>query len=693
VTHRTAKHGQRVLIAAPFGRDAESVALLLGREGYATSICRDIPELTEALDDYTGAILLTEEALRGDMTLFQRALESQPAWSDVPFVLLAARKSGSMHRVDSVRNKLPAVATTVIVLERPVGSVSLISAVESAMRARQKQFEIRDRMLELSESRKALEASEAELRLIADSMPVLIAFVDASYRYRFANKAYEDWFGRRAQDVVGQTVWDLVGQPAFEERRVAMEEALAGKESRIELPLPRVDGTSRDCEIRYLPRRSENGEIDGFHVFVLDITERKQSEKVLRRAAEELEERVSERTRELHTEMANREKVEAALRQSHKMEAVGQLTGGIAHDFNNMLTGIIGSIDVIRRRLASGRTDDLDRFMDAASVSANRAASLTQRLLAFSRRQSLDSKATDVNALIASLEDLLSRTIDERSQLAMKLDKTISPALTDANQLESAILNLAINARDAMPDGGSLRIETREVTLDSGHVSASPGVKPGRYILITVSDSGVGMAPELIERVFEPFFTTKPIGQGTGLGLSMVYGFARQSGGQVRIHSEVGKGTSVTIYLPVAIGLEPSQDEALPNTTPMGHGQTVLLVEDDASVRLLVRDVLEELGYAALEAAEPQTGVALLSSKRTIDLMISDVGLPGMNGRQLAEIAREHHPDLPVLFITGYAENAAIRSGFLGTNMAMITKPFSLDVLAAKIGEMLGNDR
>ncbi len=688
--HRTATEGHRVLIAAPFGRDAESVAALLQREGYDTCICVDTLALTDALDDDTGLVLLTEEALRGDIAPLEHALATQPAWSDVPFILLAAHRSAVMPRVESARRRLPNTATSVIVLERPIGSVSLLSAVEAAMRTRQKQFEIRDHMRNLSDSRKALEASESELRLIADSLPVLIAFVDRDYRYRFANKAYEDWFGHRVQDVIGSRVWDVVGNQAFEQRRASMEIALAGQECRLELPWQHMDGMTRDTEIRYLPRHAENGEVDGFHVFVLDITERKRAEDVLRQSAEKLEERVRERTGELQVEMANREKAEAALRQSQKMEAVGQLTGGIAHDFNNMLTGIIGSVDVIRRRLAAGRTDDLDRFMDAASVSANRAASLTQRLLAFSRRQSLDSKATDINALITSLSDLVSRTIDERSQLELTLDAGVALALTDSNQLESAILNLAINARDAMPYGGKLRIQTREAALDRKQVSTTNGLKPGRYVLISVSDTGVGMPPDLVERVFEPFFTTKPIGQGTGLGLSMVYGFAQQSGGQVRIHSVVGQGTSVTIYLPAATADQSPVAEPSPTATPQGNGQTVLLVEDDASVRLLVRDVLEELGYAALEAADPQAGVSLLCSGRKIDLMVSDVGLPGMNGRQLAEIARQEHPQLPVLFITGYAENAAIRSEFLGTNMDMITKPFSLDVLAAKIGEMLG---
>nr|WP_285236576.1 ATP-binding protein [Sphingobium sp. BHU LFT2] len=370
------------------------------------------------------------------------------------------------------------------------------------------------------------------------------------------------------------------------------------------------------------------------------------------------------------------------------MEAVGQLTGGIAHDFNNMLTGVIGAIDIMKRRIASGRLDDLDRFMDAASVSAQRAAGLTARLLAFSRRQSLDSRPTDVNALIASLEDLLCRTMSEQISVSILSARDIPPAVVDANQLESAILNLAINARDAMPEGGALTLETSVTILDTKYCQTHPGAMPGRYVVVAVSDSGVGMDEDTLAKVFDPFFTTKPVGQGTGLGLSMVYGFAKQSEGQVRIHSTPGHGTSVKLFLPVAQDGIVGEDDA-PAPIHHGDGQTVLLVEDDESVRLLVREVLSELGYKAVEAAEAQSAIRLLDSGHKFDLMITDVGLPGMNGRQLAEVAREHLPALPILFVTGYAENAAIRAGFLGTNMQMISKPFQIEHLSAKIGEML----
>jgi len=477
-------------------------------------------------------------------------------------------------------------------------------------------------------------------------------------------------------------VRDLFTAEAYAMRADGIARALAGEPVRMELPWPHLDGRHRDAEIRYLPRRDAAGDVDGFHIFAIDVTEHKLTEKLL-------SDRVAERTAALEAEMAARTEAEAALRQSQKMEAVGQLTGGIAHDFNNMLTGVIGAMDIMRRRLAAGRYDDLDRFMDAASSSAQRAAALTARLLAFSRRQSLDARPVAINPLLASIEELVRRSIRENVALSIVEGDGVAGAVVDANQLENAILNLAINARDAMTDGGQLTIESRLVDLDAAQAVAHPDLASGRYVVVAVSDTGVGMPPELIEKAFDPFFTTKPIGQGTGLGLSMVYGFARQSGGQVRIHSEPGIGTTVSIYLR-ASDIDDAGGETRQNTEIVGgHGQTVLFVEDDPSVRVLVRDVLEELSYRAVEAEEPAAAIKVLASDRPIDLMISDVGLPGMNGRQLAEIARRHRPDLPILFVTGYAENAAIRADFLGTNMAMITKPFAMDTLAGKIRDML----
>jgi nitrogen-specific signal transduction histidine kinase len=384
---------------------------------------------------------------------------------------------------------------------------------------------------------------------------------------------------------------------------------------------------------------------------------------------------------------------EEALRQSQKMEAVGQLTGGIAHDFNNLLQGITGSLDLVQKRIGQGRVSELDRFVSGAMTSANRASALTHRLLAFSRRQPLDPRPVRANPLVASMEDLLRRTLGERVELELVLAGGLWLTRCDPNQLESAILNLAINARDAMPQGGKLIIETCNTHLDSRYAAQQREVRPGQYVCICVTDTGTGMSPDIVARAFEPFFTTKPLGQGTGLGLSMIYGFARQSEGYTKIYSELDKGTTLKLYLPRHRG-EANQDEGLPSLSGMhaaAAGETVLVVEDEPVVRGLIIEVLSDLGYEALEASDGPKGLEILQSRHRIDLLVTDVGLPGLNGRQVADAGRALRPKLKVLFMTGYAENAAIASGFLEPGMQMITKPFAMEVLAARIRDMIGS--
>ena len=391
-------------------------------------------------------------------------------------------------------------------------------------------------------------------------------------------------------------------------------------------------------------------------------------------------------------DVTQRKALEDQLRQSQKMEAVGQLTGGLAHDFNNMLTGILGGIDMVRRRIAEGRMADVDRFLDAATQSGQRAAALTHRLLAFSRRQTLDNRALDVGALAVSMEDLLCRTLGEQVSLRIDIAPDLWPAVADDNQLESAILNLGINARDAMPDGGELTIAARNVHLTDLELADSDHAEAGDYVAISVTDTGTGMPAEVLQKVFDPFYTTKPLGQGTGLGLSMIYGFIQQSRGHVVIDSIEGRGTTIQLFLPRHQGsveaITPINDES----APAGAGETVLVIEDDAAVRLLVMQVLEELGYQGIETADGRQAVPILESSRHIDLLISDVGLPGLNGRQLAEIARERRPDLPILFMTGYAKQAADQAAFLDGGMEIIGKPFAIEQLGRRIGEILKRD-
>jgi PAS domain S-box-containing protein len=383
---------------------------------------------------------------------------------------------------------------------------------------------------------------------------------------------------------------------------------------------------------------------------------------------------------------------EEALRQAQKMEAVGQLTGGIAHDFNNLLTGVIGGLDLMQRKLGQGRFNELDRYVAMATTSANRAAALTHRLLAFSRRQPLDPRPVNANRLVTSMEELLRRTIGESIRLEMVTAGGLWQTRCDPHQLESALLNLAINARDAMPDGGKLTIETCNAHLDSAYAARSRDVRPGQYVCICVSDTGTGMSKETIQKAFEPFFTTKPTGQGTGLGLSMIYGFARQSDGYAKIYSELGEGTTFKLYLPRHYGEGEEHDDQQPAARSLHtaeEGEVVLVVEDESAVRSLVTEVLADLGYQTIEAVDGPSGLKILQSGQRVDLLVTDVGLPGLNGRQLADATRLLRPDLKVLFMTGYAENAAINGGFLDPGMELITKPFAIEALVQKLEAML----
>ncbi len=667
-----------VHIFAPFGHDAQSIASVLDASGLTTTVHDSLARLADELDDDVGAVVVTEEAVAKGAAALLEPLARQPSWSDIPFILLRSPRS---QKRPLAGPGLP-LAINIIELDRPLGRSSLLSSVQSALRARDKQFLVRDQMRALADGRAALERSEAELRLVADAMPVLIAFIDRDLYYRFANKAYEAWFQRPVAEVIGKRVPEVFGQEVWTTRRPLIERALQGEHIVFEANWPFSDGRRRDSEIRYSPRFNAEGAPDGFHVFVTDITASKLALETSQQHALDLEAMVAERTAELERQMAAREASEAALRQSQKMDAIGQLTGGIAHDFNNMLTGILSSLDIVRMRLDMGRLDGLERFLDAATASSQRAAALTQRLLAFSRRQSLDSRTVELNELVGSVQDLLRSTLGETIRIQMAISETPLRANLDSNQFESALLNLAINARDAMPDGGKLQLRTLHVHVADGEL---PTIPAGEYAVVSVADSGTGMPPEVVERIFEPFFTTKPIGKGTGLGLSMVYGFMQQSGGHITVDSAPGQGTTVSLFMPVVH--EVTEDDDAPNAPPvsLGAGQSILVVEDDEQVRMLVTVVLEDLGYTAEVVGDADGAIPILGSSKKIDLLITDVGLPGLNGRQLAEIARQSRPALPVLFMTGYAEKAQERSAFLDNGMAMIAKPFLLDAFSEAV--------
>ena len=384
-------------------------------------------------------------------------------------------------------------------------------------------------------------------------------------------------------------------------------------------------------------------------------------------------------------------KAEDALRQSQKMEAVGQLTGGLAHDFNNLLTGISGSLELLQLRISQGRHKDVERYISTAQGAANRAAALTHRLLAFSRRQTLDPKATDINRLIAGMRDLIDNTVGPAVETKVVESADLWATLVDPNQLENALLNLCINARDAMPDGGNLTIATANYAFDTTAAQIRE-MRSGDYVGLSVTDSGTGMSEDVIQRAFDPFYTTKPLGQGTGLGLSMIYGFAKQSGGQVRISSKLGSGTKVEIFLP----RHNQQETALAlaadiSSSPRARaGETVLIVDDEPSVRMLITEVLAELGYTSIEASEGSSALRVLQSDVRIDLLVTDVGLPGgMNGRQLADFGRIARPTLKVLFITGYAEKSVLGGEQIEDGMGILTKPFAMEGLATRIKELI----
>jgi signal transduction histidine kinase len=414
-----------------------------------------------------------------------------------------------------------------------------------------------------------------------------------------------------------------------------------------------------------------------------EIAERKRAEEALRELNASLEALVQERTRELHER-------EEALRQSQKMEAVGQLTGGIAHDFNNLLQIIIGNLDTLVRNLPaeSGR---LARSATNAMNGARRAASLTQRLLAFARRQPLDPKPVSVNALVTGLSELVHRTLGETVSVETVLAAGLWQVEVDPNELEATILNLAVNARDAMPGGGKLTIETMNSHIDEAYAAAHAEVFPGQYVCVCVSDTGVGMSSQTLAQVFEPFFTTKPVGKGTGLGLSQVYGFVKQSGGHVKIYSEPGEGTTVKLYLPrLTRELAPPPEPSDLPPPEAAQEETILVLEDDDDVRTYSVEVLRELGYRVLEAHDGPSALSLLERQARVDLLFSDVVLPGgMTGAQVAAQAVGLRPELKVLFTTGYARNAIIHHGRLDAGVQLITKPFNSNDLAIKIRDVL----
>jgi PAS domain S-box-containing protein len=512
-----------------------------------------------------------------------------------------------------------------------------LGRTRAAQKLREMNETLEEQVRERTAQRDRLWTLTTDLMMVSNAKAQILA----------VNPAWTQLLGWREDQLVGSTFYDFLHPDDREKTRAERKKLEAGR-------------VIHNFENRYLTRDGAETWIswkampDGDTIYSVgrDVTAEREQAGALQ-AAEE------------------------ALRHAQKMEAVGQLTGGLAHDFNNLLQGIVGSLDLVQKRIEQGRFDNLADYAGQARASADRAGALTHRLLAFSRRQPLDPRPIIANPLILAMEPLLRRTIGELFILKFDLAPDLWPTHCDPHQLDSAILNLVINARDAMPGGGILTISTRNL----------PDAETPR-ICISVTDTGTGMPADVIERAFDPFYTTKPIGQGTGLGLSMVYGFMRQSGGQAKIISAVGQGTTVQLFLPRYAGelcpAQPGAPAAAPAPEPAGGG-AVLVLEDEPIVRAIVVEVLEELGYTAIEAADGPAGLEILNSSRRIDLLITDIGLPGLNGRQVAEAARQTRTNLKILFMTGYAETAAMADGFLQPGMQMITKPFAIDNLASRI--------
>lgn len=523
--------------------------------------------------------------------------------------------------------------------------------------------------------------AEEGLRTLADSLERQVqqrtSDLDRSWRnsndlqvvvsedgiFRSVSPASFNILGYQPNELVGHNLIDYIWPDDLDATKTALVEAGKGSVANFENRYRHKDGTPR-----WLAWNTTR-ENDLIYGYGRDISEAKQQHEALANAEEQL-------------------------RQAQKMEAVGQLTGGLAHDFNNLLAAITGSLEMLEVRISQGRSADYERYMAGAKSSAKRAAALTHRLLAFSRRQTLDPKATNVNRLVSGLEDLIRRTVGPQVAMEFVGAAGLWTTFVDAGQLENSLLNLCINARDAMPEGGRLTIETGNRWIDA-RSAREHDLEPGQYVSLCVSDSGTGMPSDVIARAFDPFFTTKPTGQGTGLGLSMVYGFAKQSGGQVRIYSELGKGSMICIYLPRHLGDGETAEDTSEPLTKSDHnssGKKVLVVDDEAIIRMLIVDVLTDLGYEPLEAHDGPSAVKILDSGVKLDLLISDVGLPGgMNGRQVADAARQKQPDLKVLFVTGYAENAAVGNGHLDPGMHVLTKPFPIDELSRRISEVLAS--
>jgi PAS domain S-box-containing protein len=536
-----------------------------------------------------------------------------------------------------------------------------------------------------------------DLEDLFENAPCGYVSVQANGRIIKSNRTFAVWMGYEHDHLIGRRFQDLlnIAGKIYYETHFAPLLRMQGFFNEVALDIVRMDGAVLPVLVNAVERRDDAGELRFIRITIFNASDRRRYERELleaRNAAERANAELRQLNQTLEARVAEavqeRLTAEDALRQAQKMEAVGQLTGGIAHDFNNMLAVVLSGLSLLQRRLEKGDTD-VDKYITAAREAAHRAASLTQRLLAFSRQQSLSPQALNANKMVSEMSELLRRTLGETIHLETVLAGGLWQVHADANQLENAVVNLAVNARDAMPEGGRLTIETANCHLDDAYASEH-AIPAGQYVMVAVTDTGSGMAPDVAAKAFDPFFTTKGVGKGTGLGLSQVFGFVKQTGGHVKIYSELGQGTSVKIYLPRFYGPAELPQRSISSNTSLGsNSEVVLIVEDDDQVRELTVEMLLDLGYGVIEARDGVDALRTLDLHPEICLLFTDVVLPGMNGRQLAEEASKKRPGLKVLFTTGYTRNAIVHSGMLDPGVNLLPKPASRDQMAAKIRSVL----
>jgi PAS domain S-box-containing protein len=674
---------ERVLILTPSHRDAPTIAGVLTDAGLASEICTDLVALRDAFEQGgAGAALIAEEALGRELHILRACLERQPPWSDLPIVLVAAPSSGRSGPLGRHwgGGRFADLGNATL-LERPLRSATLVSALRSALRARRRQYQVREHLREREQNEARLRQHEAELRRLNDTLEQRVEertreLADSESRFRLLVQSVTDYaifmldpegrvsnWNAGAARIKGYTAAEIAGQHfsrfyTEEDRRAGVPAnalATAAREGRYEAEGWRVrkDGSRFWASVIMDVIRDETGTLLGFAKVTRDITERKRAAGVL------------EATRE-------------QLARAQKMEAIGQLTGGVAHDFNNLLSAVLGNLELLEERL--GDDEKARRMARSAVRAAERGAKLTQQLLAFARKQHLRPEPVDVNATVKGMGDLLSRTIGGTVRLNTVLQSGLWPALGDVSQIELMILNLAINARDAMPLGGSLVIETANVTA----AERPADLAPGDFVRITVTDTGTGMSPEVLAKAFEPFFTTKEIGKGTGLGLAQVYGAVKQLGGDVHIRSRSGEGTSVAIYLPRTAGVPSGAEAEGAEPTPLRTRATILLADDDPDVREVVAAGLEGLGYQVRVLSNAHAGLEFLDhGGEDVDILVVDFAMPQMDGVEFARAARARRPGLPIVFITGYAEQTL--NGEIDRFGALVKKPFKMAQLAAAV--------